>query len=354
MQSGATMRAYRVVDWGTSPQYQEVPVPEPGPGEVLVRVAANGLCHSDSLMSQMPREFGEMLDWRMPFTLGHEVGGWVASLGEGAEGLVVGEAVALVSPSSCGKCRDCLRGLESICADSNVGRGFGRDGGLAPFVVAASTREVIAIGNLDPVVAAPLTDAGATSMHAVKRCLPRLGPDATAVVIGAGGLGSFAVQFLRALTDARVIAVDTSPVRRAVATGLGAHEVVDGVAADSVGIVRELTGGAGAEAVFDFVGVDATLAAGLAMTRQAGAFALVGAGGAALTAPWFGTIPREAEVFTFMGSDLSDVRDVLALAASGRVTSQVDRFGFDDVAQAYGLLERGELEGRAVVLPDPS
>ena len=352
MAHDSTIRAYRVLDWGRAPELVEVAVPEPGPGEVLVRVAGNGLCHSDSLMSQLPRELGELLDWRVPFTLGHEVGGWVAALGEGADGLTVGDAVALVSPSSCGTCRDCRRGLESICAESNVGRGFGRDGGLATFVVVSSVRDVIPIGDLDPVLAGPLTDAGATSLHAVKRCLPRMTTGSTAVVIGAGGLGSFAIQFFRALSDARLVAVDTSPVRRAVAARLGAHEVIDGVADDTVALVRELTGGAGADAVVDFVGVDATLAAGLAMTRQAGAFALVGAGGAALPAPWFGTIPREADVFTFQGSDVSDVRDALSLATSGQVTSHVDRFDLDDVGRAYELLDHGELEGRAVVVPD--
>jgi propanol-preferring alcohol dehydrogenase len=346
------MRAFRVCDWGRPPEFDDVPVPEPGPGEVLIRVAGNGLCHSDALMSQLPRDLGEMLDWRVPFTLGHEIGGWVDALGDGAVGVSVGDAVALVSPTSCGSCRDCRRGLESICASSNVGRGFGRDGGLAPYVLVGSTREVIPIGALDPVVAAPLTDAGATSLHAVKRCLPRLDAESTAVVIGAGGLGSFAVQFLRTLTEARVVAVDTSARRRAAAARLGAHEVIEGVADDTVALVREVTRGEGAGAVLDFVGNDATLAAGLAMTRQAGAFALVGAGGGAMAMPWFGTLPREADVFTFQGSDVSDVEDALALAADGRITSDVDRFAFDDVRHAYELLEQGELDGRAVVIPE--
>jgi propanol-preferring alcohol dehydrogenase len=361
------LRAYRIVDWGEAPRIVDAPVPEPGPGEVLVRVAANGLCHSDSLMAQMPAEFGVALGWRVPFTLGHEVGGWVAALGDGVDEVHVGDPVALVSPSSCGFCDACRRGAESDCARSDFGRGFGRDGGLAPYVVAGGVRELVPLGDLDPVAAGPLTDAGATSLHAVKRALAVLAPRAdrsaaaprsvaageTVVVLGAGGLGSFAVQFLRASSGVRVVAVDRSPERRAVAAGLGAHEVLDGVDGTTVATLRDLTDGTGVGAVLDFVGVDATILCGLSATRRGGAYGLVGAGGGTLRRPWYGTVPRGGTVFTFQGSDRSDVHDAVALAASGRVVSHVETFAFDQVGEAYRRLEHGELTGRAVVVPDP-
>ena len=345
-----TMTAYRLVEWEAPPRLVETEVPSPGPGEVLVRVAGNGLCHSDVGMAQIPASIGELLGWSMPFTLGHEVGGWVEEAGDGVE-LAPGTPVAVVSPHSCGRCEFCVRGLDSACTDASAGRGYGRDGGLASHVLVSSTRALIPLRTLDPVVAGPLTDAGATSYHAVKRALPKLGPGSTAVVLGAGGLGSFAVQFLRALSPARVVAVDPSPTRRDFAAELGAHEVVDGVDDGTAAALAELTGGRGAEAVLDFVGVDATIATGLGAVRTAGAFALVGAGGGTFRRPWYGGLPKEADIYTFQGSTIADVRDVVALAEAGQIRSEVERFPLADVAAAYERLERGELRGRAVVIP---
>src|SRR5690606_6400012 len=151
----------------------------------LVEVAGNGLCHSDLTMAQMPGEMAEALGWHLPFTLGHEVGGRIAGLGAGVTGYGEGEAVALVSPASCGTCAACRRGHDSACPHGLAGRGYGRDGGLARYVVAPAPRAVVKIGALDPLVAGPLTDAGATSHHAVDRVVPRLPEGSTAVVVGA-------------------------------------------------------------------------------------------------------------------------------------------------------------------------
>ncbi len=338
------MTAYRIVSWGRPPQLTSAPVPEPGPGEVLVEVAGNGLCHSDVDMAAMPAEIAEALGWSLPFTLGHEVGGRIAALGAGVEGFAVGEAVALVSPASCGTCPACLRGQDSACPNGLAGRGYGRDGGLARYVVAPAPRGLVRLARLDPLVAGPLTDAGATSHHAVSRVLSRLDEESTAVVIGAGGLGAFAVQLLRALSPARVVAVDPNPARRAVAVELGAHEAAptpaDAVAPGS------------AAAVLDLVGTDDTILAGLAAVRPYGAFGLVGAAGGRLRRSWFGTLPRDGEVFTFQGSNIADVEAVVALAEAGRIRSEVDVFPLARVAEAYEALARGELRGRAVVIPD--
>lgn len=345
------MVAYRIGAWGRPPELVEVPVPEPGPGEVLVEVAGNGLCHSDLTMAQMPGEVAEALGWHLPFTLGHEVGGRIAGLGAGVSGYGEGEAVALVSPTSCGTCAACRRGHDSACPHGLAGRGYGRDGGLARYVVAPAPRAVVKIGALDPLIAGPLTDAGATSHHAVDRVVPRLPEGSTAVVVGAGGLGAFAVQLLRALTPARVVAVDTNPDRRALALDLGAHEVIEDVGA--LGAGRDAARGLGAvEVVLDFVGIDATIAGGLAAVRPYGAYGLVGSAGGTLRRPWFGTLPRDADVFTFQGSSLADVHAVVALAEAGLVRSDVDVFPLSRVGEAYAALDSGTVRGRAVVTPD--
>ena len=346
-----TMRAYRLIEWQSPPELTTAPIPSPGPGEVLVEVAGNGLCHSDVGMAQAPGELMELLGWRVPFTLGHEVGGRVAALGTGATGFAEGDAVAVVSPHSCGACDWCGRGLENLCDDSIVGRGYGIDGGLAKYVLVSSTRELVPLRTLDPVIAGPLTDAGATSIHAVKRVAPRVRADGSVVVLGAGGLGAFAVQFLRAMTDARIIAVDVSPDRRAYALEMGADDVVDGVGESTVAELLELTSG-GADAVLDFVGIDATIGAGLRSTRRTGSFGLIGAGQGRATAPLYDALPKDGEAFTFQASTISDVLDAVELAEAGRIRVDVDLFPLDQVAEAYERMERGELRGRAVVVPD--
>jgi len=161
------------------------------------------------------------------------------------------------------------------------------------------------------------------------------------------------VQFLRALSPATVLAVDVNPARLTFARELGAQSTLAGVGPSTAGELREATGGEGAEVVLDFVGVDATIATAVASVRPTGAFALVGAGGGTLRKPWYGGLPREAEVFTFQGSTVADAHEVVALADAGLVRSEVEVFAFDRVAEAYGRLEAGELRGRAVVTPEP-
>jgi alcohol dehydrogenase, propanol-preferring len=343
--------AYRIVEWGHPPELVETEVPRPGPGEVVVRVAGNGLCHSDLGMAQVPRAYGEALGWRVPFTLGHEVGGWVAEVGDGVTAVEAGDPVALVSASSCGHCAFCVAGHDNACTENGAGRGYGRDGGLAELVLVDSTRAIVPLGSLDPRLAGPLTDAGATTHHAVARVLPRLGHGSTAVVLGVGGLGAFAVQLLRTLSPARVIAVDPNPARRALAESYGATNALDGVDEDTATALEALTHGAGADAVLDLVGSDATIAAGLASTRRLGAFALVGAGGGTLRRPWWGALPPGAEVFTFQGGTIADVRAVVELAARGELRVDVEPFALVEVATAYERLDAGALQGRAVVQP---
>jgi propanol-preferring alcohol dehydrogenase len=345
------MQAYRITQWGEPPELTELPVPVPGPGQVLVKVAGCGLCHSDLGMMAMPAKYGRRLGWSMPFTLGHETAGWVAQVGPGAVvDVAEGDAVALAAAASCGRCRYCVAGRDNLCPAGVVGRGYGRDGGLAEYVLVDDPRDIVPLGDLDPVTAGPLTDAGATSYHAVRRVRSRLLPGTTAVVIGAGGLGSFGLQFLGLLGAARVVAVDTSAERRARAEWLGAHEAVAGVDESTAKRLRELGSGA-VDVVLDFVGSDQTIAAGLKALAPGGAFGLVGAAGGGFGASWFSGLPRDGEVFTFQGSDLRDVREVITLARQGAIENPTEVFPLKDVETAYRKHREGSLGGRAVVVP---
>jgi propanol-preferring alcohol dehydrogenase len=302
-------------------------------------------------MRALPQRVGEHLGWAMPYTLGHETAGWVHSLGAGATGLAEGDGVALVAAASCGACWFCLRGMDNCCPNGAFGRGYGRDGGLADYVLVDNVRGVVKLESLDPRTAGPLTDAGATAYHAVRRALPRVHPGGTVVVLGVGGLGAFAVQFLRILTAARVVAVDTNPDRLGYAREIGAHETLTGVAKSTIRDVLAFNP-FGADAVLDFVGTDATIKAGVASTRPGGAYGLVGAAGGTFERGWFGEFPRDGEVFTFQGGTVADAQEVISLASSGLIRNEVEEFPFDRVDDAYTRLADGTLNGRAVVVLD--
>ena len=148
-----TMPAFRITQWERPPELVEVPVPVPGPGQVLVEVAGNGLCHSDIIMGQMSAELGAAIGWQVPFTLGHETAGRVAAVGPGVTAFAPGAPVACMSPTSCGVCDVCVAGHDNCCPHGLTGRGYGRDGGLARYVLVESARELVALDTLDPSIA---------------------------------------------------------------------------------------------------------------------------------------------------------------------------------------------------------
>ena len=341
------MRAYRLLDW-EQPGFADVPVPEPGAGQVRVRVGGVGLCHSDVLFLTSP---AGVLPYDVPFTLGHEIAGWVDAVGDGVTDLGVDDAVAVACMSPCWECRWCRQGADNYCVNNWRGRGFGVDGGLASHIV-VGRREIVPLGDLDPRLAAPLTDAGATSYHAVQRVRPKIDAaaavgDAVAVVIGVGGLGAYAVQWLKIQTAARVVAVEARPERVEAATALGADEVL--LAGDGLSRrLREAVGADGADAVLDFVGTDQTLNAAVRNAAPMGSIALVGQGfGTAQVR--YGQPAHDCDIFNPQGARIAELHEVIEIARSGKVTIEVEQFAFDDVAEAYDRLQTGTLNGRAVV-----
>lgn len=349
------MKALRLLQWKSEPELVEVPAPLPGPGDVVIRVAAAGACHSDL---HLMREFGEgLLPWGPPFTLGHENVGWVDTLGEGVTSFTIGQPVAVYGPWGCGRCARCLEGMETYCDDPSSapapmgGGGLGLDGGMAELMlVRAAERHLVALPEgLDPVLAAPLTDAGLTPYHAVRRSWPKLPPGATCLVIGVGGLGHMAVQLLEATTACRVIAVDAKPEARRLALESGAEAIV-APGDDAAGAIGELTGGRGVDVVLDFVGADSTLALGAAVARQCGDLTLVGLAGGSLRLSFF-SLPYELSVQSTYWGSRNELIEVLDLGARDLVRPRVTTFTLEDAMDAYRSIENGKIEGRAVVVP---
>lgn len=345
------MKAVQYRKVGYAPEVVEVPVPEPGPGQVLLKVTAAGLCHSDLAVMGWPEE---LFPYPLPLTLGHEGVGTVAALGAGVAGVVEGDEVAVYGPWGCGRCRACAEGRENSCPHAAglgiMPPGLGSPGALAEYMLVDSARHLVPLGGLDPVRAAPLTDAGLTPYHALRRSLSKLVPGSTAVVIGVGGLGHLAVQMLRALTPARVIALDVSKEKLEFARTVGAHETLVSDA-EAPARLRELTGGVGAEAVLDFVGAEATVAIAAASVAVAGDVTVVGIGGGTLAVGFGGALPFEVSAcFPYWGS-VPELLDVVALARQGLVSCHVETFSLEEAPAAYERLHAGEISGRAVVLP---
>jgi propanol-preferring alcohol dehydrogenase len=344
------MLAYRLLKEQTQPEFQEVPEPHAGPGQVVVKVAGSGLCHTDFTVISRERSYWK--DEPPPFTLGHEIAGWVEEMGSGVKGFQRGEAV-VVNPSwaSCGRCHMCRSGEENFCLYQKAIRapGVGYDGGHAPYVLVPESRFLVPIGDLDPIEAAPLTDAGLTTYTAIKSALPVIYPGSTAVVIGIGGLGFYAVQLLRQLTGARIVAVATREARLKLALEYGADNAIKSgpEAADQI---REITGGIGAAFVLDCVGVNDTLTTGVTVLSWRGRLAMVGAGGGSIPFDFF-KVPPGAQLVTSLNGGGVALKEIVDMAALGRIKSLVDRYPLSAVKQAYDDFEHGHLVGRAVVIP---
>lgn len=338
---GGTMPAWRLTAYGAPVERQDAPVPEPAEGEVLLEVTAAGLCHSDVHLLDSPVE----MPFEPPFTLGHEIAGTVvASPGD----LVpLGREVVVHGVWGCRTCDRCRSGRTNYCTGRGpaVGGGIGRDGGLAPYVVVPAESVVDASG-LAPHVAAPLTDGGLTSFHAVATARDRLpGSGGHVVVIGVGGLGHLAVQVLRATTGARVLATDTHPPALELAARCGAQVV--GAPDD---LRSELRAHGGADAVLDFVGSDATMALGVDLLGPGGDLVVVGSAGGSLDFRK-GALPQGIRVSGPFWGTAVELASVVALARAGHLVPEVEVIGFEDVPSGYERLRRGGVLGRMVVDP---
>jgi len=261
---------------------------------------------------------------------GHEVAGEAAGLG----------AVLVYASWGCGTCAWCRRGEEQLCPEG-VDAGWTADGGYAEWMLVPSPRYLIPLGDMDPVRAAPLADAGVTPYRAVRRALPWLREDATAVVIGTGGLGQFAVQYLKMLAKARVVAIDRVPAKLRLARELGADDAVSPDAAGTLPPVR---------AVFDFVGSRRTLALGVAALERGGILVQVGAAGGRL--PFgFDTVPHEAHLTTSVWGSLEELAAVVDLARRGMITWHVETLPLAKANEALRRVRRAQVMGRLVLVP---
>jgi alcohol dehydrogenase, propanol-preferring len=345
------MKALQYTTIGKAPEVVEIPKPTVGPGQVLLKVTAAGVCHSDEFIMSLPED---QFTYGLPLTLGHEGAGIVAELGEGVEHLQLGDAVAVYGPWGCGRCHMCAQGKENYCVNAEAEHiyppGLGNPGSMAEFMLIDDPRHLVPLGDLDPIKNVSLTDAGLTPYHAIKNSLPKLGAGSTAVVIGTGGLGHVGIQILKALSGATVIALDVNDEKLELAKHVGADHVLLSNK-DAVAAIKELTDGRGADAVFDFVGVQPTVDIATAAAGAEGDVTIVGIGGG-VASVGFGVTGYDVSVKSPYWGSRSELIEVLDMARRGQIEVEIEQYSIDDGPVAYERLAGGKIRGRAVIVPN--
>ncbi len=339
------MRAMVVSAFGSQPTLVEVPRPLPTGNEVLLRVRAAGVCHTD-----MKIRDGLVPGVTLPLTLGHEIAGEVEAVGPEVEGVATGDRGVPYGYVSCGACRYCIGGRTSLCDNLGIRYGFGPVGGYSEYVLVPERLFIPIPEQVGLEEAAVASCSIVTPYHAlVKRARVRIGE--TVVVVGAGGgVGLHAVQLARRM-GGHVIAVDTDPNRRDHATEQGAHEYVvpggDGFAPD----VLAATDGSGADVVIDMVASASTMADAVQSLATGGRLVLVGyQPGVPFSASTPEIVFREIDVLGSHWATITDTIEVIDLIAEGILSPIIVReYALEDAGDALALLASGGGPGRSVL-----
>lgn len=353
------MRSYDVTVFDGPLQLSERPTPQPTGEEVLVKITAAGVCHSDIHICEGFYDLGggkklNMGDRgvKLPLTMGHEIAGEIVSGGPDAGPVKAGERIVVYPWIGCGKCAVCARGDENLCLQSRF-LGIFRGGGYATHVLVPHKRYCLPIGDLDASIAAPYACSGLTTYSALNKIGVRVLMREPIVVIGAGGLGLMCLTLMKAMDAHGAIVVDVNPASREAALKAGARAAIDPKEPDAVAKIRALTpGGAGAAAVIDLVGAGATVQLGLDVMARGGRVIVVGLMGGDVTVPT-PTIPQRA--MTLQGSyvgNLEELKELMALVGKGNVprVPTIER-PLDDADASLNDLRAGKVVGRIILKP---
>jgi len=351
------MRSFDVCQCGAPLQMIERETPTPKGSEVLLKVLAAGVCHSDLHIWDGFYDLGggkrlQLTERgiKLPLTMGHENVGEVVAFGPDAKDVKIGD-VRLADPwMGCGECKVCRRGDENYCTKPR-NLGVVSNGGYATHLMVPHPRYLFDIGTLTPQQAAPLACSGVTAYGALKKVGTELLRDEPLVIIGAGGVGLMGVALAKAMGGRHTIVVDIDPTKRDAAMKAGASAVVDGGAADAVKQIRDATGG-GAWAVIDFVGSSSTAQLGVDSLIKGGKLIIVGLFGGDITVPT-PFFPQRAMTIqgSYVGS-LSEVAELLALVeATGAPPVPIATRPLEQVNDTLNDLRAGKIIGRVVLTP---
>lgn len=350
------MRSFQVCVCGQPLQLNTQPTPEPAGSEVLLKVLAAGVCHSDLHLSDGYFDLGggkrlSVVERGMtlPVTLGHENVGEVVAVGPAAKGVKVGDR-RLVDPwMGCGECGVCKRGDEQLCTKPRS-IGVFSPGGYSDFLMVPHPRYLFDIGNIPPEKAAPLACSGVTTYGALKKVGPTLTTEPT-VIIGAGGLGLMCIALHKAMGGHSSIVVDIDPAKRDAALKAGAKAVIDGAAPDAAAQIVAATNG-GAWAVIDLVGSSSTARIGIDSLIKGGKLIIVGLYGGDITVS---LPPFPMKAITVQGSytgSLNEIGELIALVQrTGLPPVPIATRALDDVNDVLADLRAGKIIGRVVLTP---
>jgi alcohol dehydrogenase, propanol-preferring len=334
------MKAAVVTDFHSPLEIQDLPIPEPGPGEVLVRIETSGLCHTDIHAAHG--------DWPVkptpPFIPGHEGIGVIETLGAGVSTRTVGERVAIAWLGyACGECRYCIGGWETLCLKQE-NSGYSVNGTFAEYAIAPAAFATPVPDAITSRDGAPLTCAGVTTFKAIK--VAGVVPGETVAIFGVGGLGHLALQYAR-IAGGFVIGIDIEDTKLAMATELGADHVINSRTTDPVAGVQAL---GGADVAVALAASPEAFDQAYRSLRRGGRLVCVAlpAGNASLTLPIFDTVINGKTVIGSIVGTRNDLADVFALHAAGRTkVIAVDR-KIDEVNQSIDDVLTGRIPARVV------
>ncbi|HEX3864645.1 MAG TPA: alcohol dehydrogenase [Stellaceae bacterium] len=350
------MRAMQIIEWGKPLEARDYPDPVPQGEEVLLRVEAAGVCHSDVHIWDGHFDLGDgrkiSLESRgvnLPFTMGHEIAGEVVALGPQASGVAVGDKVVAYPWIGCGECAVCQKGEELLCLNPRT-LGTRKAGGYATHVIVPHARYLLPHDGVPQDLAATYTCSGITALSALKKTLEHVGPDDHLVIIGAGGVGGSAIHIAQAVVNGKVIVADIDPQKRAQARQMGAVATIDNSAPDAVKQIMQATNGGGAAAI-DFVGAPKTMEFGVNILRKGGKLVMVGLYGGSNP---ISTVLFPFKMMTVEGSyvgTLEDLRELLALGKAGKIPPiPLEHRHADQASEALrDLKSGGKVRGRVVL-----
>jgi D-arabinose 1-dehydrogenase-like Zn-dependent alcohol dehydrogenase len=350
------MRAMQIIEWGQPLEARDYPDPEPKGEEVLLRVEAAGVCHSDVHIWDGHFDLGDgkqiSLESRgvhLPFTMGHEIAGEVVALGPQATGVKIGDKVVAYPWIGCGQCDVCRKGEELLCLRPRT-LGTRVAGGYATHVIVPNAQYLLAHEGVPQDLAATYTCSGITALSALKKARTHVGKEDHLVIIGVGGVGGSAVHIAPAVVDGKIVVADIDAQKRAHARQMGAVATIDNSAPDAVKQVMEATGG-GAAAAIDFVGAPKTMEFGVNILRKGGKLVMVGLYGGSNP---ISTVLFPFKMMTIEGSyvgTLEDLRELLALGKAGKVPPiPLEHRPADQASAALNDLKNGgKVRGRVVL-----
>ena len=335
------MKAAVVRAFGQPLVIEDVPVPVPGPGEILVKVKACGVCHTDLHAASG--------DWPVkpvpPFIPGHEAAGVVAALGAGVTDFNLGDAVGVAwLHDACMRCEYCETGWETLCEHQH-NTGYSVNGGFAEYVVATAAFAARLPANVDFAAIAPILCAGVTTYKGLKETEAR--PGEWAIISGVGGLGQVAIQYAKAM-GLKVVALDLAEDKLKLARSAGAELAVNALAADAVESVLQATGG-GAHGVLVTAVSTTAFAQALKMVRRKGTVSLVGLPPGEFPTPIFDVVLKRITVRGSIVGTRRDLDEAIAFAVDGKVRSEFAKAPLADINAIFERMKAGKIDGRMVL-----